>query len=263
MNPIARSLIATMNAQLPLMYTHMPGIQVVGEADWLGMLSIHEDVYYNAIYEARFAAWEAEARVDKIMELFAERSQLPMTWFLTESCQPSNLGELLEAKDFELAFRTPGMYLGLDGFEKTLKPDSPHQIIQVSNSMELAQWLEAGRDSFGLSDELLQAYFDLFESQGFEPHLPWRLLVGLVEDEPVTCARLFCHAGVAGLYHIATHPEARGHGYGSDITIAALQTAKQLGCNLAVLASSPAGYNVYHRLGFRDCCYTDVYVGPG
>jgi GNAT superfamily N-acetyltransferase len=226
------------------------------------MLSIHEDVYYNAIYEARLATYNAEERVDEIMALFAERSQLPMTWFVSEAGQPNHLSEILESKGFELAFKTPGMYLELAEFEKALQPGSPHQVIQVSNSMELAQWLEAGRDSFGLSDELLQAYFDLFESQGFGPHLPWRLLVGLVEDEPVTCARLFCHEGVAGLYHIATHPDARGHGYGSDITIAALQTAKQLGCGLAILASSPAGYNVYHRLGFRDCCYTDVYVGP-
>lgn len=254
--------MTTMNAQLPLMYTHMPGIEVVGEADWLGMLSLHEDVYYNAIYEAHFTPWNVERRVNEILELFAERSQLPMTWFLTNACQPSNLDEILEAKGFELALRTPGMYLELDGFEKTRKPDSPHQIIQVSNSMELAQWLEAGRDSFGLSDELLQAYFDLFESQGFEPHLPWRLFVGLVEGEPVTCARLFVHNNVAGLYHIATQPKARGPGYGSEITIAALQAAKQFGCDLAVLASSPAGYNVYHRLGFRDCCYTNVFVGP-
>src|SRR5512143_1749138 len=111
MNTIVGSLVATMNAQLPMMYSSMPGIQIVEEADWLGMLSEHPYFFYNAVYEALFSNDHLVDRVEELVSLFSSRSRLPMTWFLTPTCQPDNLGQALEAKGFKRAFRIPGMYL--------------------------------------------------------------------------------------------------------------------------------------------------------
>lgn len=261
MDKVVSSLIATMNAQLPLMYAYMSGIQVTEETDWRGMQSSH-DVFYNAVYEARFSSDNVEKRVDEVVSLFSTRSKLPMTWFVTPACEPINLSKALESKGFKLAFRTPGMFLDLEKFENTKKHDSPHKIIQVSNVEQLSQWIIPGKEGFGLSDSVINAYFELFKDKGFESQLPWRLFVGMVDEKPITCVRLFGTNGVAGIFHVATIPSARGHGYGTEITVAAVEAAKELGYKLAVLASSPAGYSVYYRLGFRDCCYCDVYVGP-
>lgn len=260
MDKVVCSLVATMNAQLPLMYAYMPGIQVTEETDWLGMHS-SLDVFYNAVYEARFSPDNVEKRVNEVVSFYSSRSKLPMAWFVTPACEPINLSKVLESKGFKLAFRTPGMFLDLEKFEDTKKNDSPHKIAQVSNVEQLSQWIIPGKEGFGLSDSVINAYFELFKSKGFESQLPWKLLVGIVDEKPITCVRLFIANGVAGIFHVATIPSARGHGYGTEITIAALETAKELGCKLAVLASSPAGHNVYYRLGFRDCCFCDVYVG--
>lgn len=262
MNKIVASLIATMNAQLPLMYASMPGIQVKQEVDWLGMLSSQSDVFYNAVYEARFSSDNADKRVEEVMSLFSSGSRLPMTWYLTPACQPKNLSGVLESKGFKQVFRSPGMFLHLDNFEQKTKPDSQHKVVCVSNMEQLSQWIIPGKEGFGLSDSIIQAYFELFKNKGFGQHLPWRLFVGMVDGIPVSCARLFCTNNVAGIFHVATLPSARGKGYGSAITTTALEEAKKNGCKLAVLASSRAGYNVYHRLGFRDCCFCNVYVGP-
>ncbi|MBI2331673.1 MAG: GNAT family N-acetyltransferase [Chloroflexi bacterium] len=145
--------------------------------------------------------------------------------------------------------------------ENTKNDGSPHKIIQVSNVEQLSQWIIPGKEGFGLSDSVINAYFELFKSKGFESQLPWKLFVGMVDEKPTTCVRLFFANGVAGIFHVATVPSARGHGYGTEITVAALETAKELGYKLAVLASSPAGHNIYYRLGFRDCCFCDVYIG--
>lgn len=263
MNSIVGSLVATMNAQLPSMYSSMPGIHVVEETDWLGMLSKHPDVFYNAVYEARFSDDTVIKRVDEVVSLFSSRSQLPMTWFLTPTCQPDNLAQVLEAKGFKHAFRTPGMYLHLTNFEGSERRNSSHQIVRVTNLEQLSQWLSAGKDSFGLSDSLLEAYFQLFHSRGFGDQLPWRLFVGTVDGTPTTCVRLFLGKDTAGIFHVSTIESARGHGHGTEITATALEAAKDLGYKLATLASSPAGHNVYSRLGFRDCCFADVYIGPG
>lgn len=262
MDKVVRSLVATMNAQLSLMYAYMPGVQVAEETDWLGMHSIH-DAFYNAVYETRFSPDNVEKRVDEVISLFSTRSKLPITWFITPTCEPTNLSKVLESKGFKLAFRTPGMFLELDKFENTKRDDSPHKIVQVSNVEQLVQWIIPGKEGFGLSDSVINAYFELFKNKGFESQLPWKLYVGMVDEKPTTCVRLFFANGVAGIFHVATIPSARGHGYGTEITVAALEAAKELGYKLAVLASSPAGYNVYYRLGFRDCCFCDVYVGSG
>lgn len=262
MNKIVASLIATMNAQLPLMYAFMPGIQVKQEADWLGMLSSQSDVFYNAVYEARFSSDNADKRVDEVMSLFLSDSRLPMTWYLTPACQPKNLSELLESKGFKQVFRSPGMFLDLVKFEQKGRPDSVHNVVCVSNIEQLSQWIIPGKEGFGLSESMIKAYFELYKNKGFESHQLWRLFVGMVDGIPVSCARLFCTNDVAGIFHVATIPSARGKGYGSAVTTTALEEAKKIGCKLAVLASSPAGYNVYHRLGFRDCCFCNVYVGP-
>jgi GNAT superfamily N-acetyltransferase len=262
MNEIVNSLLATMNAQLPLMYSSMSGIQVVEETDWLGMLSSHPDVFYNAVYEARFSPNNVSKKVDEVVSLYSKRSQLPMVWFVTPACQPKNLSEILETKGFKHAIRAPGMFLQLEEFHQKLKLDSPHKIIQVSNVEQLSQWIIPGREGFSISDSVIKAYFDLFKSKGFESQTPWKLFVGMVDGIPTTCVRLFCTNNVAGIYHVATISSARGKGYGTEITIAALEAAKNLGCKLAILASSPAGYNVYYRLGFRDCCFCEAYTGP-
>lgn len=262
MGEIVNSLLSTMNAQLPLMYSSMPGIQVIEETDWLGMLSSHPDVFYNAVYESRFSQNNVSQKVEEVVSLFSTRSQLPMVWFITPACQPKNLSEVLETRGFKHVFRTSGMFLQLEEFHQKSKPDSPHKIIQVSTEEQISQWMNPGKEGFSISDSIIKAYFDLFKSKGFGSQTPWKLFVGRVDGIPTTCVRLFCTNEVAGIYHVATIPSARVKGYGTEITITALEAAKDLGYKLAILASSPAGYNVYYRLGFRDCCYCDVYMGP-
>lgn len=262
MDEIVKSLLSTMNAQLPMMYSSMPGIQVVEETDWLGMLSSHPDVFYNAVYDARFSSDNVSKRVDEVISLYSAKGQFPMVWLLTPSCQPENLPEVLRAKGFKHAFKTPGMFLRLEDFNQKIKLNSPHKIIHVSNVEQLSQWIIPGKEGFSISDSVIKAYFDLFKNKGFESRTPWKLFVGMVDGIPTTCVRLFLANGVAGIYHVATIPSARGKGYGTEITIAALEAAKNLDYKLAILASSPAGYNVYYRLGFRDCCFCDAYIGP-
>lgn len=51
---------------------------------------------------------------------------------------------------------------------------------------------------------------------------------------------------------VATPPEFQGRGYGAAVTTAAMTRAHRSGATWAWLQSSPAGYPVYQRLGFRE-----------
>jgi ribosomal protein S18 acetylase RimI-like enzyme len=79
----------------------------------------------------------------------------------------------------------------------------------------------------------------------------------------VAAAALFVGAGVAGVYNVCTVPEVRGQGIGRAVTAAVLDDAVRRGLRIAVLGSSPMGYPVYRRLGFRDVSRLRSYVVAG
>ena len=102
----------------------------------------------------------------------------------------------------------------------------------------------------------------MFGGQGFGPETPWLLFMGTVNGQPVATSRLFCAGGVAGIYHVATVPQARGQGFGTAMTLAAAHAGRGLGYRVGVLYASPVGYGVYRRLGFQEYCHIDLYESP-
>ena len=77
---------------------------------------------------------------------------------------------------------------------------------------------------------------------------PLRFFVGYLGDEPVTCAASLLGQDELGVYMVATMPQARGKGYGSAVTAAAVASAPDLP---ATLQASDDGQPVYARLGFQ------------
>jgi GNAT superfamily N-acetyltransferase len=259
---IAASLIANLTHQLPMMYAHMPGIQIAAEPDWMGMWSNYPERIFNSVYVSYFSEDNLDQKVEKVLSFYSSRSHLPMAWAITPICQPKDLSKALENQGFTHIAKAPGMFLDLEQLSRMIAADNLHQIIQVSNVEQLSQWLIPLQASFALSSSVIESFFELFSRQGFGDNLPWKLFLGTVDDKPVSCSRLFCEAGIAGIYHVATVPEARGNGYGTAIAMASLQAAKALGYQTAILTSSLSGYNLYRRLGFQDCCSADIYISP-
>jgi predicted acetyltransferase len=71
------------------------------------------------------------------------------------------------------------------------------------------------------------------------------------EGQPIAKAGLYLTDGSAGVYAVATRPEARRQGLARALTLTALQHARRLGHNLAVLHSSPMAESLYRSLGFE------------
>jgi GNAT superfamily N-acetyltransferase len=78
-----------------------------------------------------------------------------------------------------------------------------------------------------------------------------RAYVGEADGRPVTTGLGITIGSFVGLFNIATVPEARGHGYGAAISARAVTDGLAAGASWSWLTSSPAGYEVYQRLGYR------------
>ena len=89
-----------------------------------------------------------------------------------------------------------------------------------------------------------------------------RIWIATLHGEPVAAASLFEGAGVAGVYNVATVPEARGRGIGRAVTATVLAEAVARGHRLAVLGSSDLGFPVYRRLGFTEVSRLRSYALP-
>ena len=97
----------------------------------------------------------------------------------------------------------------------------------------------------------------------FEQESVWHRFSGYVgyhDEEPVSTAAVVIGAGVAGVYNVATVPGSQRQGYGEAIMRHALEEAhRQHGIEATILQSTPAGYSLYERMGYRTVTSVAVY----
>ena len=84
--------------------------------------------------------------------------------------------------------------------------------------------------------------------------------VGYVDQEPVATTAIVIGGGVTGVYNVATLPGHQRHGYGEAVMREALaDTQRRHGVERVILQSTPAGYRLYERMGFRTVTRVAVY----
>jgi GNAT superfamily N-acetyltransferase len=77
------------------------------------------------------------------------------------------------------------------------------------------------------------------------------LLLGCLDGRPACTSLVILRGEVAGIYWVATLPEARRRGLGEAITWAAVREGSQAGCAVASLQASEMGRPIYERMGFE------------
>jgi ribosomal protein S18 acetylase RimI-like enzyme len=85
--------------------------------------------------------------------------------------------------------------------------------------------------------------------------------VGYVDGEPVSTTAVVVGCGVAGVYNVATLPGLRRCGYGEAVMRHALEQARrEHGVERSILQSTPQGYRLYERMGYRKVTSVAVYA---
>jgi ribosomal protein S18 acetylase RimI-like enzyme len=97
----------------------------------------------------------------------------------------------------------------------------------------------------------------------FDNHGVWNdfaAYVGYVDGEPVSTAATVIGGGVVGVYNVATLPARRRGGYGEAVMRHALEQARQQhGLSRTILQSTPQGFDLYQRMGYRTVTSVAVF----
>ena len=140
-------------------------------------------------------------------------------------------------------------------------PSLPELTIKaIGNEETLRNWCHVLKIGFGMAEYVGKAFFNLFSSVGLSRKLPIRHYIGLLKGEPIAVSTLFLGAGVAGIYNVATVPDARRKGIGSAMIMKPLYEARAMGYRIGILQASNMGAGVYHGIGFQEYCMLSHYV---
>ena len=165
-----------------------------------------------------------------------------------------DLGEYLEEHGFALDEAGPGMAVELANLKESLPAPTGFSIQLAEDDVAWQDWsraMAAGFEAPATADYVVKAWHDLLSQADPETTLAY---TGWLNHRPVATSLLFLAAGVAGIYAVATIPEARRKGIGALISQYPLMRARAMGYKVGVLQSSEMGLGVYRSLGFQEYC---------
>jgi GNAT superfamily N-acetyltransferase len=212
--------------------------------------------FFNAVVSTHLGEHGLDEAIDSILAPFQERG-VPLLWWVWPSSRPADPGPFLMARNFVYRGEGPGMTANLSTVPTNLALPADVEIEQVRDEETLKLWLQLGEEGRAPLD---QDYLDFELALGLQEGAPYRRYLARYNGLPVAGSLLFLDADAAGLYGVVTLPEARGKGIGTAVSLMPLLDAWSLGYQVAVLESSPDGFPVYTKLGFRECCRVKSYI---
>jgi GNAT superfamily N-acetyltransferase len=230
-------------------YTVLPGISYHEEpgAIWF----IANGPPGNMVLHTDFAPDAIDAHID---DLIARMSRLATGgwWQVTPLSRPADLAEHLLAHGLTPTEDHPVMVMDLAMLADEMPLPQGTTLERVTNDAMLREWWLASAAGFETAPERAQAYHDTYAALGYDPECLFQHYTAYQNGLAVASTSLLRAAGLAGIYDVSTIPVARRQGLATTITWHTLREARAMGEQVAVLQSSPEGYAVYQRLGFRE-----------
>ncbi len=215
--------------------------------------------YTNQINAARLTPDDADAEI-AATEALLEGHGVPGMWVVGPLSTPADLGERLVRRGWVHDEDLPWMAAPISRLLEP-GPEAPPglRVEVVDDDHAQARWLSVMSDGFGMDANGREAMSRLAAAVGYGEDRPWRRFVGSIDGRPVGSAGLMTTERVAGVYNVATVPDARRLGVGAAMTAVALREGRSRGFEVAVLGASTKGYGVYRRMGFAEVCRVGLY----
>jgi GNAT superfamily N-acetyltransferase len=189
-------------------------------------------------------------RIDKIIQNYIKR-EVSYMWIVHPSSLPLNLPNLLEDRGLIDVEPIYGMARDLSHLPEIPSLPTGIDIRKVINKQDSGAWHQFAAWRWHIPPNYQNIYASVLSqfyvgAPDSNAHVwqAWR------EGHPVAKVALYLGSGSAGIYAVATKPEARRLGLARILTLTALSHARELGYHLAVLHSTPIAKGLYESIGF-------------
>jgi ribosomal protein S18 acetylase RimI-like enzyme len=136
-----------------------------------------------------------------------------------------------------------------------VRPMPPIEIRRVSAGVTRDAFCAIGSTCFHVP---ISWFCEVFESEPV--WVDFAAYVGYVDGEPVSTAATVFASGAIGVYNVATLPASQGRGYAEAVMRQAVSEAQRHhAVERTLLQSTPAGYHMYERMGYRTVTKVAVY----
>jgi ribosomal protein S18 acetylase RimI-like enzyme len=248
---IEENLFAVISA-----FRKWPRAEVHDEAEIMWSMMDIPFSLFNSILRAQLTMERIDIIVQSIISQ-AESRNVPLLWWTGPATQPADLGSHLERHGFVSEGQSPGMAVDLANLNESLLMPSGLTVRQVKDDVTLKQWSYVCAAGFGVPDFVAIAWYDFMCYVDPDTILAY---LGMRNDQPIATSLLVLAAGVAGIYNVATIPDARRQGIGAILTLSPLREARNREYKVGILHASEMGVGVYRSLGFQEYCQIGQYV---
>lgn len=236
----------------------------VPDAEW------HEDGDYSAlvtglphpfgnlIWNAHLGGESIEQQIHAVLAPI-KKHNVPAAWIAGPASQPANLGERLAEQGFFLESNMPGMAMDLAALQPTPLPPGT-TIAEVTEAEAMREWIQTLSVGYEIPDVVAECFAHWPAHLGYSAQSPMRAFLVRQDEKPAGCSILYLNDGLAGIYCVATRPEARRQGIGRLATGWPLLLAREMGYRTGVLQASAMGYPVYCKMGFEEFGKIQMYI---
>jgi GNAT superfamily N-acetyltransferase len=214
---------------------------------------------FNGVVSAKLNPENVKATFDSLQRKIDEKGS-PALWWIGPQSQPDHLDTLFEPYGLQPAGEVPGMAIDLELLDNKLEM-IPNFVIQKVDTTEMqARWARTAAVGTGFPDVAVEAMEQLEVTMTDPQYKAQYRYIGFLNGIPVATSALVLDSGVAGIYAVATIPEARRKGIGKIMTVMPLLEARQIGYRVGILQASSMGYPIYKKIGFKDVCMYKLYL---
>lgn len=226
-----------------------PGCTLHDEGDTLWFETPIPILPYNTVLRFQVKK-DVDQRIDALIQGFANRKVIPL-WIVHHTSTPNDLAERLQKRGWQEIELVPGMARLLDNLPEPPPLPPGVEIRKAVDDRDLSELYGFAAWRWGVPDEFrpqLKAMIEKFNigERGTNTHfwMAWK------DGAAISKIGLYNGSGSAGVYAVATKPEARGLGIASILMDVAMKAAREMGQKICVLDSSPLAEKLYERLGF-------------
>ncbi|MEX2599866.1 MAG: GNAT family N-acetyltransferase [Dehalococcoidia bacterium] len=210
---------------------------------------------YNAVTHFQFPENAAPGVIAETLAYFRE-ANVPCSWWLGPQTQPPDFDSLLQAHRPSRINSLPGMAMDLRMAIPTPKLQPGDTIEEVLDDDALLEYVRLDFLGFEIDPGQATAMAAINKACGYGPGAAWRHFTIRRAGRMIANTSLFTGAGVAGLYGVATHPDARRQGLATALVLHVLNVAQRAGYTISTLQASALGEPVYRKIGFQT--YSDI-----